>query len=74
MKCPVCHKIRNDKKARLAAKKLAATYGLISEMCNPGGRELRFEFGSIQLSDMCDNCDLRTLRRHIKKGRGAKYD
>ena len=66
MKCPVCHKTRDNKDVRSAAKKLAQKHGIIGEMCNPGGRELRFPFGTIQLSDMCDNCDFETLKKKFE--------
>jgi len=37
-------------------------YPLVSEMCNPGGRELEFtEKGRIHLSDRCNMCDARCI-------------
>ena len=37
--------------------------GIVSEMCNPGGRSLEFKDGSkIQLSDCCQHCDHEKLK------------
>ena len=63
--CPVCGGdpcADNSQRVR----ELCRRHGLVSEHCNPGGRELVFsEKGRLQLTDWCSLCDERTLRTFL---------
>jgi ssDNA-binding Zn-finger/Zn-ribbon topoisomerase 1 len=66
--CPRCHKIWNDPVAKEKSTKLIEeTGGLVSEFANPGGRELIFSFGSIQISDQCYWCDYETIKKEVER-------
>ncbi len=47
---------------------LIARHIILSEMVNPGGRELVFRYGGhIHLDEQCDNCDQKKLREFLTK-------
>lgn len=66
-KCPYCNRDPLDAEPKLKARELCKKNGLKGEYMNPGGRELIFPFGSIQLTDCCSWCDYETLKEEIEK-------
>jgi hypothetical protein len=64
----ICSACGNDISSdnRDAIRALCGKHHLQSEHCNPGGRELVFMVkGRLQISDMCNVCDERTLRKFL---------
>lgn len=65
--CPYCKNDMLDNLPKRFAILLARENNIQNEYMNPGGRELLFPFGTIQLSDMCNHCDLERLKKEIEK-------
>ena len=66
--CPYCKKNMLDNKAYDKIVELLVKHKCISNMCNPGGREFGFKNGSrIQIDNMCNCCDLETVKDKIKE-------
>jgi len=63
--CPCCGGDRNKDMAEV--KELCRDNGLTGEMCNPGGRELRFGKRSLQIGEMCNTCDEEKIRKFLKE-------
>ena len=63
--CPCCKRNPMDPSPRNKIRELVKKYGCTGELCNPGGRELHFPFGKVQLSDQCVWCDYETLHKAI---------
>ncbi len=66
MSCPVCGNNPNSPRSPEIENQLRTLFrrrgGLMGELCNPGGRALEFGDGTkIQLSDMCNVCDVNKL-------------
>ena len=68
--CPYCSKDRNDAVARKMARSLVGEYHLVSELCDPVGRALKFrmpdgQLKSFHISDQCNWCDLEKLKSEL---------
>ena len=66
--CPVCG--GDQIKDITPIKKKMKEAGLNGNLCNPGGRQLRFKsIGEewLQISDMCNECDAKEILDFIKK-------
>lgn len=50
---------------------LRSAGGYRGGMHNPGGVQLNFDDGSIQISAWCDSCDLKTVEKVLRERRGC---
>ena len=68
MTCPYCKRNCIDAEPTIKARKLLSGK-LMSEVCNPGGRELVLKSGKhIQLTDCCSWCDYETIKKELENG------
>ena len=72
MECSYCHKDRSDTEALRLSKNLIRKHILIGEYVNPGGRELIFSFGRINISDQCNWCDYKKIKKEIEDKKDQK--
>ena len=71
--CPVCGYPRDSKIAYFKIIDFLNTHKCSVNLCNPGGRLFRFpNIGMVQVTDMCDYCDLKILEKKIAKNRTAE--
>ena len=57
---------------QLKSKQLCKENKINGELCNPGGRQLRFELTGdkwLQISDHCNYCDFIEIERFLNKNK-----
>lgn len=65
--CPYCHKEMISLLARQEISKLCKLNNCLSTCANPGGQQFDFNFGRIQISAYCDECDLIDFKEQLNK-------
>jgi hypothetical protein len=69
MICPTCNKDTLSEEPREIAREICKENGINGELCNPGGRQLRFSKKQnqwLQISDHCGWCDLEDIKNFFK--------
>lgn len=63
--CPVCGE--NALEDQTEIFRVCKEHGLNGNLCNPGGRQLRFttKEGWLQISDMCNHCDAEKIKKFL---------
>lgn len=72
MICPDCKNDCNSLEIQSKSKQLCKENGINGELCNPGGRQLRFKSTGdkwLQISDHCYYCDLKEIEKFIKENK-----
>ena len=63
--CPYCGNDANDYTAKCAIIEVLKSTRYLGSHCDPGGREFKFSFGSVHVSDYCYHCDLRKIKEFV---------